>query len=144
MSEKLVKQKRFIDEETGEIFEAVIVGKPYWKKDKGFIKVYTFGLEDLAKNEELIGKAGRLLLWIIAKKLNWNSYEFYLTEKEALKELGISRATYYRWLDALIKAGLIEKIAINVFRLKPYLAIKGHNCLAEINANGEKYTGVDF
>ena len=141
---KLYKRKQFIDAETGEVFEAVIFGEPYWKADKGFVKIFALGLKELVKNDEIIGKAARLLFWILAEKLSWNSYEFYMTEKEVINALGISRATYYRWLEALIKANILEKIATNIYRLTPRLAIKGHTKKAEITIEGEKYEGIDF
>ena len=143
-NEKLIKKKQFVDKETGEIFEAVIFGEPYWRSDKGFIKIFALGLKELVENGEIIGKAGRLLLWILAEKLNWNSYEFYITEQEAIKALKISRATYYNWLNTLLKAGILEKIATNVYRLKPRLAIKGNTKQAQITIEAEQYQGVDF
>jgi len=144
MVEKLIKRKNFIDEETGEIFEAVIIGKPYWKVDKGFIKIFAVGLQELLQDVELFGKAGKLLLWIIATKLNWNSYEFYMTREEVLKALKISERTYYTWLKVLMKRGIIERIGHNFYRLKPYLAVKGHTKKAEITIEAEKLEGVDF
>ena len=143
-NEKYFAKKRLVDEETGEVIEAIIFGEPYWRADSGFIKIFALGLKELTKNDELMAKAGRLLLWILAEKLNWNSYEFYMTEREVIKALNISRATYYRWLEALIKAGILEKIATNVYRLKPRFAIKGHTKKAEITIDAEKYQGVDF
>jgi len=143
-NEKLVKRKQFIDKETGEVFEAVIFGEPYWRTDKGFIKVFALGLKELVNNGELIGKAGRLLLWILAEKIGWNSYEFHMTEQEVVKALKISRATYYLWLKTLLKAGILEKIATNIYRLTPRLAIKGHTKKAEITIEDAKYQGVDF
>ena len=143
-AKKFIKQKTFIDEETGEIFEAIIVGKPYWEIDRGFIKVFAVGLSELVQDPELFGKAGRLLLWIIANKLSWNSYEFNMTREEVLKALKISERTYYTWLKVLVKRGIIERIGHNFYRLKPYLAIKGHTRRAEITIGSEKYEGVDF
>ena len=143
-NEKYIAKKQLLDPETGEIIETIVFGEPYWRADKGFIKIFTLGLKELVDNDEIIGKAGRLLLWILAEKVNWNSYEFYLTEQEAIKTLKISKATYYRWLNALIKANILEKVATNVFRLKPRLAIRGHTKKAEITIDAEKYQGVDF
>lgn len=143
-NEKYFAKKRLVDEKTGEIIEAVIFGEPYWRTDRGFIKIFALGLKELVKNDELIAKAGRLLLWILAEKLNWNSYEFYMTEQEVIKALNISRATYYRWLETLIKAGILEKIATNIYRLKPRFAIRGNTKQAKITIEAEQYQGVDF
>jgi len=143
-NEKLVKWKRFVDEETGQVFEAIVLGQPYWHTDKGFIKVFAVGLKELVENEELIAKAGRLLLWILAEKLDWNSYEFYMTANEVVKALNISPRTYYSWLSTLLKAGILERVGANIYRLKPRLAIRGHTKKAEITIEGEKFEGVDF
>jgi len=143
-NEKYIKRTKLVNQETGEVIEAVIFGEPYWRTDRDFIKIFALGLKELAQNDEIIAKAGRLLLWILAEKLSWNSYEFYMTEQEVVKALKISQPTYYRWLKTLIKAGILEKIATNVYRLKPRLAIKGHTKKAEITIEAEKYQGVDF
>jgi len=143
-NEKLVKKKRFIDEETGEVIEAVIFGEPYWRTDRGFIKIFALGLKELVNNEEIMGKAGRLLLWILAEKIGWNTYEFYMSAKEVTKALNISQRTYYAWLNALLKAGILERVGANIYRLKPRFAIKGHTKKAEITIEDAKYQGVDF
>ena len=143
-SKKYVSKTQLVNPKTGEIIEAVIFGEPYWKSDKGFIKVFSVGLKELVKSDEIVGKAGRLLFWILAEKLDWNSYEFHMTEKEAMKELHISRATYYRWLETLIKKGILEKVATNIFRLKPYLAVRGNTEKAKITAEAKELEGVDF
>ena len=143
-NEKYIAKKQLLDPETGEIIETVVFGEPYWRADKGFIKIFAIGLKELVRNEELMAKAGRLLLWILAEKLNWNSYEFYMTPDEVSKALNISKRTYYMWLSTLIKAGILEKVATNIYRLKPRFAIKGHTKKAEITIKAEKYQGVDF
>jgi hypothetical protein len=131
-NEKYFRNVELINPKTGEVIECTIVGEPYWRVDRGFVKIFAVGLKALVENEQLLGKAGRLLLWIISEKLNWNSYEFYLTEKEATKALKISRRTYYAWIKALIEAGILSKVATNVYRLKPYFAVKGKAKEAEI------------
>jgi hypothetical protein len=42
-----------------------------------------------------------------------------------MKDLDITKGTFYNWLKVLLDRGYMEKIAINVYRLKPYTAIKG-------------------
>jgi len=141
---KLYKKKQFIDAETGEVFEAVIFGEPYWKADKGFVKIFAVGLKELVKNDEIIGKAARLLFWILAEKLSWNSYEFFMRPEEVIEALKISRRTYYFWLKTLIDAKILERVGANIYRLTPRLAIKGHTRKAEITIESEKYEGIDF
>jgi hypothetical protein len=45
--------------------------------------------------------------------------------KRAIKDLDIDRRTFYRWLKVLLDKGYMEKLAVNVYRLKPYTAVKG-------------------
>ena len=143
-NEKYVSRTYLVNPKTGEIIEAVIFGEPYWRSDKDFVKIFALGLKELVKNDEIIGKAARLLFWILAEKLSWNSYEFFMRPEEAVKALKISRRTYYFWLKTLIDAKILERVGANIYRLTPRLAIKGHTKKAEITIEGEKYEGIDF
>jgi DNA-binding IclR family transcriptional regulator len=42
-----------------------------------------------------------------------------------MRDLDINKATYYRWLKVLLEEGFLEKLAINVYRLKPFMVVKG-------------------
>ncbi len=113
--------------ETGEILSerVVMIGKTPTVIDRGYVKVFITFLEDIIKDEDIAGKAVRLLLYIM-QKVDWNNLEFYLFYKEACKDLGIDKTTFYRWLDILIEKGHIEKTEKKyIYKLKPYSFIKG-------------------
>lgn len=115
-----------LDKRTGEIIEAnvLLIGKKPTKVDRGFVKVFIAFLEDLIEDKEISGKAVRLLLYML-KNLNHNTLEVYINPKEAMEDLQISNFTFYTWLKQLQEKGIIEKKATNLFKLKPYTAIKG-------------------
>jgi hypothetical protein len=111
---------------TGEVVEeyerVLIVGKkPY--TDKDFIKVFTAFLSDVL-DEEMSKGPIRLLLYIL-KNMDYNSLEFYLVPYKVSSDLGVHFTTFYNWLKVLLRRGYIERIATNIYRLKPYTAIKG-------------------
>jgi Fic family protein len=66
-----------------------------------------------------VGHASILLAFIIVEKINTNNFKFYLTAEEVVKNLGVSRETYYKWLKTLINKGYLTKIATNYYALNP-------------------------
>ena len=117
----------FYDEKTGEILaeedKVVIFGKkPYF--DKGFVKLFVAFLRDMLEDEEVLKGPVRLFLYA-AELMDYNSLEVYLVPERAIKALGISERTYYRWLSVLLRKGYMEKIAVNIYRLRPYSVVKG-------------------
>jgi hypothetical protein len=129
--------------ETGEILSerVVMIGKTPTMVDKGYVKVFITFLEDLIKDEDIVGKAGRLLLYVM-KDVDWNNLEFYLFYKEACEDLGIDKTTFYRWLNALIEKEYIEPTKKKyIYKLKPYSFIKGDMKTTfekELNLNDKK------
>jgi biotin operon repressor len=115
-----------IDPETGQVVEANAIVYLYGeaKKDKGFIKVFHAFIKDVVRDKEL-RPALDLLAYIMSEKLEKDSLKFYMTAEEIVRNLGISRDTYYRWLKTLIKKGYLVRIDTNYYTLKPYTAIIG-------------------
>jgi hypothetical protein len=112
---------------TGEILDeyehAIFIGhKP--KIDKGFIKVFVGFLRDIIEDEEVLKGPAKLLLYAV-DLADYNSLEVHIVPRKAIRDLDIGERTFYRWLKTLLDKGYMEKIAINVYRLKPYSAIKG-------------------
>jgi Fic family protein len=66
-----------------------------------------------------VGHASILLAFIIVEKINTNNFKFYLTAEEVVKNLGVSRETYYKWLRALINKGYLTRIGTNYYVLNP-------------------------
>jgi len=117
----------FYDEKTGEILaeedKVVIFGKkPYF--DKGFVKLFVAFLRDMLEDEEVLKGPVRLFLYAV-ELMDYNSLQVTIVPQKAMKDLDISKDTFYRWLKVLLRKGYMEKIAINVYRLRPYSVIKG-------------------
>ena len=116
-----------IDKETGEIIEdeVLIVGKKPYKLDKGYVKVFVTFLKDIVENEEIAGKSIRLLFYMLEECLNYETLIMTVIPVYAMERLKISRKTYYRWLNTLIKEGIIHRVDRYRYILKPYIAVKG-------------------
>jgi DNA invertase Pin-like site-specific DNA recombinase len=115
-----IKRKlSIVDPKTGQVVEAdavVYYGKA--KRDKNFIKLLHTFIKDAVRDREL-RPALDLLAYIMSEKLEKDSLKFYLTAEEVVKNLGVSRDTYYRWLRTLMKKGYITRIATNYYVLNP-------------------------
>jgi len=123
----------FYNEKTGEIYEetdrVLIIGKKPYIRDKNFIKVFVAFLIDVIEDRELGTGAWRLLLYAI-QNMDYNSLRVSMVPDEVAQQLGITKRTFYNWLRILIKNGYIEKVAINIYRIRPYSAVRGHMELA--------------
>ena len=121
-----VKRYLVIDKETGDVVaeEAMFIGqKPY--VDRKFRKVFVGFLKDVVMDRDIAGKAIRLLLYII-ENLKPNDLSIMLYWKVVCEELNIGQMTYYRWLNVLIKKGILQKTDIpNLYKLVPYQAVNG-------------------
>ena len=116
-----------VNKETGEIIEenVVFIGRKPYKVDRGFVKVFIAFLKDIVEDDEIAGKAIRLLFYMI-EKMDYNTYTVTIIPKYAQKEIGISKKTFYNWLSVLSKKGLITKIDTYTYKLNPYIAVKGN------------------
>jgi len=115
-----IKRKlSIVDPKTGQVVEAdavVYYGKA--KKDKNFIKLLHTFIKDAVRDREL-RPALDLLAYIMSEKLERDSLKFYMTAEEVVRNLGISRDTYYRWLKILMKKGYLVRIDTNYYTLNP-------------------------
>jgi len=119
----------FYNPETGEIYQeedrAVIIGKRPYITDRNFIKIFVAFLVDVLEDREIGTGAWRLLLYAI-RNMDYNSLRVYMVPEETAKELGVTKRTFYNWLRTLIKNGYLEKLATNIYRIRPYTAVKGN------------------
>jgi hypothetical protein len=110
----------FYDEDTGKILdeyeEAVIVGNKLYT-EKGYLVAF---LRDILEDDELSKGPIRLLLYAI-RLADYDTFEVHIVPQKAMKELGISETTFYRWLRTLLSKGYLTKLATNVYRLNTYL-----------------------
>jgi hypothetical protein len=117
----------FYEDRTGEIIaeetRVIFVGRrPY--TDRDFVKIFVAFLRDILELEDLGSGAWRLLLYAI-DNLDYDNLDIVLDPRIVPKRLKISRATFYRWLEVLLKYGILEKKDTRLYRLKPYTAVKG-------------------
>ncbi len=117
----------FYDEETGQTIETIDKAVFFGHKaflDKGFVKIFVAFLRDMLDDPKYIKGPVRLFLYAV-DLMDYESLQVTIVPEKAMEDLGIGRGTFYRWLSANLKKGYMEKIATNVYRLKPYTAVKG-------------------
>ncbi len=117
-SEKMGRYAKKYIGETTELVANPETGETYQRKirtwtlqepvDKDFIKFFDAFVMDLLQDEDIAGKAIRLLFYI-ASILDYDEEVFYLSPREVAKELNVSERTIYIWLKTLIDKGLIIK-----------------------------------
>ena len=117
----------FYDERTGEVLaeedKVIIFGKkPY--VDKGFVKFFVAFLRDMLEDEEVLKGPVRLFLYAI-DLMDYESLQVTIIPEKAMEDLGISKMTFYRWLKVLLAKDYMKKLAINVYRLRPFSVVKG-------------------
>jgi len=115
------------DKDTGKVIEtidkAIFFGhKPFL--DKGYVKIFVAFLRDILEDKEVIKGPVKLLLYAI-DLMDYEDLQVAIAPQKAVKDLDIDRRTFYRWLKVLLDKGYMEKIAVNIYRLKPYTAVKG-------------------
>jgi len=134
---KLFNKQQTIDPSTGELKEILLIGNPE-EFDKNFTKVFHAFTEKLLEDEDIAGKAIRLLFWIM-KEIEHGSIEFYMYPADVAEELKVTRMTIYRWIKTLTEKGIIRKIKPNLYQLNPACIVKGkgHTLLDEFRQNTE-------
>ena len=135
MSNTIISHKKFIDEETGEIKTFLVIAPK--EVDTKFVKVFIPFIEEVVSDSELIGKAFRLLLWVI-KNLNWNDLSVVMNAKMVSKDLSIHRATYFNWLKVLLDRGILTRHpeSKETFYLKPHSVVMGS--MKKVNKPAQK------
>jgi hypothetical protein len=75
--------------------------------------------KDILKDDKLFHGPIRLLLYAMSLA-NHDTFEVAIVPEKAIKELGITRGTFYIWLRVLLSKGYLTKLATNIYRLNPY------------------------
>jgi len=117
----------FYDEETGQVIETIDRAVFFGHKaflDKGYAKIFVAFLRDILEDREVLKGPVKLFLYAVYKA-DFNDLRVTIVPQDAIKDLGVTKATFYNWLKVLLDKGYMEKIATNVYRLKPYTAVKG-------------------
>ena len=122
----MVGYKDVVDPDTGEVLKMKMLIIAPQDSDVRFCKIFIPFVEEVIDDPDLVGGAFKLLLWI-SKNLNWNDLKFIMNPAAVCKELGISRVTYYRWRNILLKKGIIyrDDLYKEVYYLRPYSVVKG-------------------
>lgn len=115
-----------INQETGELVAEnfIFFGKPKKAFDKNYVKVFTAFLDSIVEDDEIAGKSIRLLFYMMGR-LNYNSYQVEIITSKAIKDLGISKKTFYIWVETLTRKGIIKKVDRYTYQITPYLFVKG-------------------
>jgi len=120
-------EEEVINRETGEIEQRKVrIWDEYEKSlDKDFVKVFDAFTKDLLLDDEISGKAIRLLFYI-ASILEYEKDTFYLSPSGVAKELNVTERTVYYWLKTLLKKKIILKDERrNWYKINPYCVYKG-------------------
>jgi hypothetical protein len=115
------------DRDTGKVIETIDRAVFFGHKaflDKGYVKIFVAFLRDMLEDEEVLKGPAKLFLYAV-DLMNYEDLQVTIVPKKAMEDLDISEKTFYRWLKVLLTKGYMEKLATNVYRLKPYTAIKG-------------------
>ncbi len=117
----------FYDKETGKVIDTIDRAVFFGHKaflDKGYVKIFVAFLRDILEDKEVLKGPVRLFLYAV-DLMDYEDLRVSIVPQQAIKDLGIDRRTFYRWLKVLLDKGYMEKLAVNVYRLKPYTAVKG-------------------
>jgi hypothetical protein len=127
---KIFAKQQAIDEH-GQLHDILLIGSPE-EFDRNFTKVFHAFTEALINDEEIAGKAVRLLFWIMTQ-LETGSIEFYMYPPEVAKELNVSDRTVRNWRNSLVRKGIIKKVKPHIYQLNPACVVKGkgHTLLDE-------------
>ena len=115
------------DRNTGKVIETIDRAVFFGHKaflDKGYVKIFVAFLRDMLEDDKYLKGPIRLFLYAV-DLMDYEDLQVTIVPQQAMKDLDISEKTLYRWLKVLLTKGYMEKIATNVYRLKPYTAIKG-------------------
>lgn len=119
--QKIVGEEKFMNMETGEIIETVIVQKDI-EQDYNFYKVW---LLDLFNILELVGTKKMKVVNYILDNMNTQNNTFIGTHEKIAKELNISRPVVSQTFKALQEANLLRKIQSGVYMINPDIIVKG-------------------
>jgi hypothetical protein len=80
--------------------------------------------KDLIKDKSFFKGPISLLLYAMSLS-HPDTFEVAILPEKAMKELGITKETFYRWLRVLMSKGHLTKLATNVYRLNLTKGEKG-------------------
>jgi len=120
---KIISRREEIDPTTGEVLEVRVYGVPH-EYETNYAKVFNAFTQALLDDDEIMGKAIRLLFWITSQ-LKMNEIEFFMAYDVVKRDIKVSRSTYHRWKDTLEKKGIIERVSNSIYRINPACIVRG-------------------
>jgi len=120
--QKIIGTQKFINAETGEIRECVVIEKNI-EQDFNFFKVW---LMDLVGILEIVGNKKIKVINYIFNNLNTQSNVFIGTQDEISKKIGVSRVVVNQTFKILIESGLLVKRNNSVYMINPNVLVKGN------------------
>lgn len=116
---KIIENKRFIDEETGEITEFSIMQQ---NGDFNFEKIW---LGHLMQTLDIIGNQKiKVITHIISNRIKSNNM-FIGSQREIAQDIGVSLKTVSLTIQALKEAGFLKEIKKGLYQVNPDYIFKG-------------------
>ena len=119
--QKIIGKQNYINQETGEIVETVVVEKEI-EQDFNFHKIW---LADLLNVIEIIGNKKLKVVKEILNRMNSKDNIVFFTQRNLAKELGISLQVVNSTIKILLESDFMKKIQNGVYQINPDLIIKG-------------------
>lgn len=115
------RKERWINEDTGEIREFMVIDRPY-SSDYNFHKVW---LDDLSKILGILGGAKIAIFNHILENINPYSNEFGGTQTEVSKIINVSKTTVNEVFKTLIENNFMKKVRIGTYLINSRYLVKG-------------------
>ncbi len=119
--QKIVGKQNYINQETGEIKEMLVVNK-YVEQDFNFHKIW---LSDLLNIIEIIGTKKLKVIKHILNNMNTKDNTIYFTQRGLAKKLNLSLQTINDTIKILVESNFMKKIQTGVYQINPDIIIKG-------------------
>jgi len=120
--QKIIGKQNYINPNTGEVIETLVVEKNV-ERDFNFFKVW---LLDLLNILEVIGTKKMKVVNYIFENINTQENIFIGTHTEISKKLNISRTVVSQTFKLLIDSGLLLKRNNGIYMINPDIVIKGN------------------
>ena len=118
--QKIIGKQNYINQETGEIIETVVIEKNV-EQDFNFHKVWIIDIMNI------IGEMGNKKIKIIEYILDHMNKDniVYFTYSKLEKEVGVSRPVIVNTIKGLIEKNFMKRIQTGVYQINPNLVVKG-------------------
>jgi hypothetical protein len=120
--QKVIGKESYINQQTGEIIECIVVEKNI-ESDFNFHKVW---ITDLINILEIIGtKKLKIIKWLL-DNFNDKDNTIFFTQQKLSKQLGISYTIVNQTIKLLLENDFLRKIQNGVYMINPNILVKGN------------------